>query len=79
MKKPYWLRRHISCPNCGFIIRENNFSLINDKTGFNCPNCSEHYSYYDFWTENHEKNGLGGYSSNEKIFSLIEEMEEEIK
>lgn len=76
--KPKWLQRNASCPSCGVVISELDYTNIDRNKGFDCLNCKDHWSYEDFWEEQHEKNGLGGFASNEKIFSLVKDLENEL-
>lgn len=45
--KPRWLRRHLSCPDCGYVIEERDWDYY-FKEGFDCPRCKVHYAGEDF-------------------------------
>jgi DNA-directed RNA polymerase subunit RPC12/RpoP len=53
--KPKWLRQYLSCPECGFIVKEDLERLGGDDNHFDCSKCKAHFSNQDFWTENIEK------------------------
>lgn len=45
MSKPFWLRRHLSCPHCGFVIESpkecKNYVSGEENAYFDCPRCEE--------------------------------------
>lgn len=52
MPKPFWMRAHCSCPDCGMILDADNWSQAFDKaSNFDCPRCKAHYSAQDFEAE----------------------------
>ena len=57
-RKPFWMRRHCSCPDCGFVINEGNAGAAFDRHGnFDCPRCNVHFSAQDFEAESAFKHG----------------------
>lgn len=67
-KLPHWMRKKVSCPNCGLIFRDGDelekaYTHIlkgwNIKeVCFDCPRCKIHYTHDDFWEEQYFKWGI---------------------
>lgn len=64
-KIPWFWRRQLSCPDCGFIYDEAYWAkavTIRDKKGYplatTCPRCKAHYTEEDFWALQSDKYSL---------------------
>ncbi len=56
--KPFWMRRHWACPDCGQVISIGvDNRAHHEKTGVDCLKCKAHFSWEDFENENVDKWG----------------------
>jgi len=60
--KPYWMRNHVACPECGHIYNGGaalaevaTFSKDGKPVAYDCPKCKAHFTDADFWRDNQEK------------------------
>jgi len=53
---PFWMRRRLSCSECGFIFDMNDPKTYEYEQYFNCPQCGFRWSEEEFWEENQDKN-----------------------
>ena len=63
-KCPWFWKRKISCPECGFIYDEYH-KEIHAKDFVDCPRCNVRLSNEEFWDENHFKMDRKADLSNE--------------
>ena len=52
---PYYMRRHLTCPDCGWMPKYDekfSFECRTEQDNFDCPQCHVHYSGDDFLQEN---------------------------
>lgn len=54
-RRPFWLRHHLSCPDCGFVIQGSDGYCQAFPNGFDCPVCECHYSERDFMELHEDK------------------------
>lgn len=54
-KIPWWARRRFSCPDCGYIPKEDEYLRRPRHSGFDCPQCKSHFADYDFLELNYDK------------------------
>lgn len=62
-KIPWFWRRQMSCPDCGFVYKDEatvESAVTAKDKDFNplaltCPRCKAHYTWDDFWELGHEK------------------------
>ncbi len=53
-KLPFWMRRRVSCGDCGYIFLEDDKHRYMQEY-FNCPRCDRRFSYEEFCEENEFK------------------------
>jgi len=61
--KPRWMRRQVSCPDCGKILPHDKAKHPRNASddgllpykAFDCVGCGAHYTPQDFWREQDEK------------------------
>lgn len=67
--KPRWMRIQISCPDCGYIVKDEDDPAITKEyvkstvfesahwrdICFDCPKCKLHLSAQEFWQAHEDK------------------------
>jgi len=63
--KPKWMRRHLSCPDCGLIVEIEDapkyenwgapFVMGLPAVAFNCSRCKAHYTAEEFYADHDDK------------------------
>lgn len=64
--KPRWMRMNAACPDCGYVLKDENDGFTNDfnrvaglrgptNFRFDCPRCKAHFTGEDFWREHRDK------------------------
>lgn len=85
--KPRWMRMHISCPECGRILKDENDPSITrvfvkstpskmaswKDVCFDCPQCKIHLSAKEFWQAHEDKIAHVVQYNDENHSTLIEE------
>ena len=55
-RRPWWMRRRVACPSCGWVVRDADADLMAGiGQTFTCERCGIQMSAVDFWTSHEDK------------------------